>query len=426
MTSDIERGKAIVERGIYAPPPGEYDLPVNGTDPDDPGPTEPPVQEKKEKKSETQDNGAGVMCVRKASTLDKPKRKRWLAKNRIPLRDVTVLVGEEGIGKSLFWVLVVAAVTRGTAVPDFGIPARNPADVLLILTEDDWSTDVLPRLQLAGADIDRISVLSDSPDGSGSPEFPRHINHVLTAEPRPVLVVVDAWLDTVDPRLQVRDPQQARRALHPWRRVATQIGAAVSLLSHTNRLVTGNTRDLYGATGALRQKARMTLFAQEDSEGFLTIGPDKANSTQTGTLATRFAITKVQVYEPTEDDDGTVPMLRTEGFSDKTAREIAVANHLAQQSGSDEATADVPSHLQEFADLLREYIVEGEPCPSDWPSGHRRLSKDVYKAAEAAGGSKDKAKKVKAGIGAFAKHGDDDCWYWVIPPTAGESDDGLL
>jgi len=354
------------------------------------------------------------MCVRKASALDKPKRKRWLAKNRIPLRDVTVLVGEEGIGKSLFWVLVVAAITRGTEEPEFGIPARAPADVLLILTEDDWSTDVLPRLQQSGADISHISVLSDSPDGSGSPEFPRHIGHVLNAKPRPMLVVVDAWLDTVDPRLMVRDPQQARRALHPWRRVATQTGSAVLLLSHTNRLGTGNTRDLYGATGSLRQKARMTLFAQEDSDHFLTIGPDKANSTQTGTLATRFTITKVQVYEATEDDDGTVPMLKAQGYSDKTAREIAVANHLAQQSGADEATTDIPAHLQDFATLLREYIKSGESCPSDWPSGHRRLSKDVYKAAESAGGSKDKAKKVKAGIGAFAKHGDDDCWYWVI------------
>ena len=37
--------------------------------------------------------------------------------------------------------------------------------------------------------------------------------------------------------------------------------AAVLLLTHTNRVDSGNARDKYGATGELRKKARLTLFA---------------------------------------------------------------------------------------------------------------------------------------------------------------------
>ena len=83
---------------------------------------------------------------------------------------------------------------------------------------------------------------------------------------------MDAWLDTVPAGLSVRDPQQARQALHPLKEVATITDAAVLLLCHTNRVTTANARDRYGATGELRKKARMTLYAQTDEDGCLPVG----------------------------------------------------------------------------------------------------------------------------------------------------------
>jgi hypothetical protein len=74
----------------------------------------------------------------------------------------------EGIGKSLFWVWLVAYITTGTAFPGFGIPAREPGLVVLVLTEDDWSKDVRPRLELAGADLGMIKVICTDTDGSVS------------------------------------------------------------------------------------------------------------------------------------------------------------------------------------------------------------------------------------------------------------------
>lgn len=413
----VRRGEKIARRldaearakgQVQAPDP-DWDL---GPEPD-PGPGPDPDR--------TQDNNLGIMRIRPATQLAGHKQKRWLAKSRIPFGDVTVLVGDEGIGKSLFWVLLAAAITTGEPLPEFGIPARKPDHVILVLTEDDWSADVLPRLYIAGADISRVSVLCDSTDGSGSPEFPKDMSHVLDADPRPALVVVDAWLDTVDPRLRVRDGQQARIALHPWRSAATKTGAAVILLSHTNRLDSGDTRDLYGATAALRQKARMTLFAQEDGDGNLTVGPDKANAAKGGTRATCFQVRAERVFEPTDDSDGTVPILCALGQSQYTARQLAMANHTSHQDGD----AAIPEHLSEFAEELRSYISEGDPFrDDDGNEWRRRLSNDVYKAAEACGASKDKAKRVKAGIGAVTQR-DEERWYWAVPPADGEGSKGV-
>lgn len=145
--------------------------------------------------------------------------------------------------------------------------------------------------------------------------FPRDIFIIREASPVPALVVVDCWLDTVTATLSVRDPQQARRASHPWREVASDTDAAVLLLGHTNRISSGNARDKYGSTAALRQKARMTLFAQHDDEGNLVVGPEKANGTAP-VPASRFSVAPIQFFDPTEEHDGTVPLLRR--------------NHLAQ------------------------------------------------------------------------------------------------
>lgn len=254
--------------------------------------------------------------VWKATELARARAKKWLAKQRIPRAGVTVLVGDEGIGKSLFWVWIVAAITTGKPLPEFGIPARDPQHVRLILTEDDWATDVRPRLEVAGANLRYIDVIACERDGSGAPVFPSDDMALLYQEPIPALIVVDAWLDTVAGSLNVQMPQDARKALHPWKDVAVQLDAAVLLMTHTNRDTGTSARNKYGITGELRKKARMTLFAQRDERKQLVIGPEKANGTSI-ISASMFTIDSVQLRRPSDDDDGTVPRLRHVGQSDQ-------------------------------------------------------------------------------------------------------------
>ncbi len=258
----------------------------------------------------------------KATHLTRAKAKKWLAKQRIPRAGVTVLVGDEGIGKSLFWVWIVAAITTGKPLPEFGIPARAPQHVRLVITEDDWATDVRPRLEVAGANLRYITVIACERDGSGSPVFPSDDMKLLYQEPLPALIVVDAWLDTVPGSLNVQMPQDARKALHPWKDVAVQLDASVLLMTHTNRDTGSSARNKYGITGELRKKARMALFAQRDECGQLVIGPEKANGTAI-VPAAMFTIDSVQVRPATDDDDGTVPHLRYLSESDQDMREHA-------------------------------------------------------------------------------------------------------
>jgi len=300
------------------------------------------------------------------------------------------------------WVLVVAAVTTGKPVPEMGIPAREPASVILILTEDTWSEDVLPRLLVAGANIDNIQVICTEQDGSGAPVFPRDIFLIHEAEPAPVLVVVDCWLDTVAASLSVRDPQQARQALHPWREVATATDAAVLLLGHTNRISSGNARDKYGATAALRQKARMTLFAQHDEDGSLVVGPEKANGTAP-VAASRFTVTPVQYFEPSEEHDGTVPLLQYLGDSTLTAREH-IADSYETEHGEDK------QDRTEAVKWLEEYLAMEGPSVR---------SSEAKRAAKTAGIAERTLQRARKELGVVIGYvSNPPVSTWTLPPEA--------
>lgn len=323
----------------------------------------------------------GAPRLWRATDLRPATQPRWLAKGRLPRASISLLVGDEGIGKSLLWVWIVSAVTTGKPLPEFGIPARPAASAIIACTEDDWGTTVRPRLEVAEADLSKIRVICEEEDGSGSPVFPRDMHLIATADPA-ALVVVDAWLDTVPPGLSVRDPQQARQALHPWRELATGTGAAVLLLCHTNRVASANARDRYGATGELRKKARMTLYAQADDDGRLVVGPEKTNI-GAPIPASTFTITPIQHFPPTEDSDGTVPLLTYAGESERTAREHIADNYDTEHAADTQDRADAER-------WLRDYLTQ---------EGPRARSADAKREAAKAGISDKVLRRARNRLG---------------------------
>jgi len=272
--------------------------------------------------------------VWKASELQTAQRASWLAKGWLPRAAVSVLVGDEGIGKSLFWLTLAAAITTGKPIPELGIPVRDPQVVVLVITEDDWGNTVLPRLQVAGADLDHIRVLCGDGNGGGAPEFPRDLAIIKAMDEKPALVVVDTWIDTLANGVSVNGAQAARKALLPMKELATRTGASVLLMTRTNRNKTKNARDKYGISAEIRKAVRMALLAQLDDEGLLTVGPEKTNTSEL-CKAARFSVKKIQHSEPSEESDGTAPSLLFEGESQHTARELLAVAVESDTAGND-------------------------------------------------------------------------------------------
>jgi hypothetical protein len=292
--------------------------------------------------------------LHRASDMAESKPVVWrLAPGYLAAGKVNLLVGAEGIGKSLWSIRAVASITTGHPWGPFTSPS-DPADAILIATEDGWEDTIRPRLEVAGADLHRIHVLCVDDDGTGTPTFPDDMPALRSMGIAPSIVVVDAWIDTVPGGLQVKNPQKAREAVAPWREYAAETGAAVLLVAHTNRLESQDIRNTYGLSGALRQVARSTIYALEDPETeALLVGPDKSNLGARG-VAHRFIKVPVEHFTPTDDSDGTVALLESIGDDSKSIHDLL----------TEQVDAAKPRPKTTAIDLWLRDILSDGPLPS--------------------------------------------------------------
>src|SRR5664280_2838144 len=111
-----------------------------------------------------------------ASTIQM-KSVHWLWKSRIPLGELTLLAGREGIGKSTIAFQIAAWLTRGELDGWF---YGSPKNVIIAATEDSWEHTIVPRLTGAGADLDkvfRVDVIVDE-SRHGTLTLPRDVDEL--------------------------------------------------------------------------------------------------------------------------------------------------------------------------------------------------------------------------------------------------------
>jgi hypothetical protein len=319
--------------------------------------------------------------LHQASKMTASQPVRWLlSPGYLAKGKPNLLVGAEGIGKSLFTIRAMATVTTGKPWGPFRI-TDAPADVVLIATEDGWSDTIRPRLEVADADLSRLFLLSAENDGTG-PGNSNDIGALRQRAIKPALVVLDAWIDTVPGGLNVKDPQQCRTAVKPSKDYAAEVGAAVLLVTHTNRLDTGSSRNSYGLSGALRQIARSALYALEDPDtSALIVGPDKSNLS-TKASAHRFERSSVQKFGATTDTDGLVPLLEHIGPDARTISQIVSEQHNERQRPTRSKTDEIDEKVRE--------ALEGGPM----------ASKDLTELVALYGISEDQLDRSKKRIGA--------------------------
>ncbi|SAL66180.1 TOPRIM domain-containing protein [Caballeronia cordobensis] len=211
-------------------------------------------------------NAARVILQRAADVQPQPIR--WLWPDWLPAGKLTILAGAAGRGKTTLALAFAAVVSRGGRWPD-GSACADGGNVLVWSSEDDVSDTLVPRLILAGADLNRVHFVCNvkSADGELMPFDPARDMPLLSEQ---IAEIGGARLLLVDPVLSAvsGDAHRAndvRRNLQPLVDLAAAHGCAVIGISHFSKGTQGRTpvERVLGsqAFGAL---ARMVLVTAKD------------------------------------------------------------------------------------------------------------------------------------------------------------------
>ena len=199
------------------------------------------------------------------------ERVSWLWDGRIPLGKLTVLDGDPGQGKSTLAFDLAARVSTGWAMPD-GSGGSEPGGVVILSAEDGLGDTIRPRLEAAGAELDRIVALPDCPDKDGQgdhpPVLPDDLEWIEQAIQRvnAKLVIIDPLMAYLSGTTNSHRDQDIRRVLARMAALAEETGAAILVIRHLNKSTGGNALYRGGGSIGIIGAARSGLLVARDPE----------------------------------------------------------------------------------------------------------------------------------------------------------------
>jgi hypothetical protein len=119
----------------------------------------------------------------------------WIWKKRLAQGKITILSGDPGLGKSQIAIDIVARITRGSKWCDGGMA---PLGNCIILSAEDAANDTIcPRLEVAGANLDRVEIIESVVTKDGDRSF--SLAHDLGALTGTVKRIGNVSLIVIDP-----------------------------------------------------------------------------------------------------------------------------------------------------------------------------------------------------------------------------------
>jgi len=209
-----------------------------------------------------------------------PESVQWMWRDYVPLGEMTLLAGREGLGKSTVAYDVAAKVTQGQ-LP--GIYKGEPKSVIICATEDSLTHTILPRLMAAGADTDHVFhvEVTDAEDLMTGLRLPLD-NVQLEDKVKEVdaaLILLDPLLGLVEGRLDTHKDAEVRQALEPIVAIAHRTESSIIGIIHVNKSQGRDTGDSIMGSRAFNAVTRSTLFIVSDPEDrtTYTLGLTKTN-----------------------------------------------------------------------------------------------------------------------------------------------------
>lgn len=162
----------------------------------------------------------------------------WLVPDVLPRGEISLLGADGGTGKGIWQAQLIAYVTAGKTSGFFPLPPQQTGKVLLLAGEDDPGKVLKARLLAAGADMNRVLVLT-ADDYFGKTGQPLTLKDQVLADfaakAGPLLLIVDPLQSFLPSDVEMASRNQMRSALLPLRAIAAKQGCAVLIVMHSNK-----------------------------------------------------------------------------------------------------------------------------------------------------------------------------------------------
>lgn len=298
----------------------------------------------------------------------------WLWYPYIPYGKLTIIQGDPGDGKTTLVLNLAARLSKGLAL-DEQETETDPIAVIYQTAEDGLADTVKPRLEEAGADCSRISVIDES-DKSLSMADER-IEEALIAT-KAKLLILDPIQAYLGGGIDMNRANEARDMTKRLGALAVKYKCAIVLIGHMNK-ASGN-KAAYRGMGSIDfyAVARSVLLV-----GRIEGEPNLRAMVQIKNNLAAFGNSKA--FELSKSG------FRWIGDYEITADEVlgGIAPKVNKQ---DRAT-----------DLLKELVKDRKMIPSN----------DIFEMAREENISKRTLENAKQSLGIKAKK-INDTWYWIL------------
>ena len=335
------------------------------------------------------------------------ERIRWLWPGRMALGKITILDGDPGLGKSTVYLDLAARLSSGRALAGCEAEPTDsaPASVVIVTCEDSIGDTIRPRLEEAGADLRRCTVVQKVPHWNAEreafedvvPALPDHLGEIEEAVRRTEarLLVIDPLFAHLSSEYNSYRDQDVRRALAPLEMLAERMDVAVLIVRHLNKMSGGSALYRGGGSIGIIGAARLALLLgrNPDDENGLVLAPTKSNI---GKWAESLSLRIVSSSRAPE-----VGVIEWDGPCSYRADDLLANPAVRSAAKRDEA-----------AEWLRERLADGEPHPAA----------DIYADAERAGLTERTIKRAKSRLNVVVERmggvGGSGRWYWSLPREA--------
>jgi putative DNA primase/helicase len=306
----------------------------------------------------------------------------WVWHGLVPAGMLTLLAGRPGEGKSTIAIDLASRVSREGGV------------AIVCSAEDDPARVLRPRLEAAGADLERVHVWQ------ATLEVPEGVEALRAEAERlgATLLIIDPINAYIGLEANTHRDHHVRRVLAPLAELASRTGAAVVVIGHVNKAASDDPLMRIGGSVGFTAAARQVLLAAADpaDEARRVLAVVKSN-------VAAFPSPLAYRIEPVALEGG-IGTSRVAWLGE--APELDVRTLLAPPAREERSLA------LEAAAVLREILAAG-------PRSAREAERELREAlGDLSHGLIVKARQL-AGVGA-RKAGFEGGWEWYLPEESRE------